>query len=245
MLAGIQATAGEVPALNAHMAADQGCLIRLSQGPLMRVPQEVLAKGQKCLASNATDVELLRLIISYPDMTPGKWVGIIDRHFAQLHHSDVLHKDRFPVNILHIFHPGQIKNATIDDWTGVEPQVWQIKRRQYDIGDVMGWSNETQISDSKIKPLRQIRFTKRLHRTLPYEAPPGDVYDKSLGNLIEPAGADYELWMDCDEVIECEGRVQIKVNHIQYRFLMPYEAAEHAGDVISSLNRMISGWLEN
>lgn len=242
LFAGIHANAGEAAALNARLALGQGCVVRLSQGPRMRIPSEMLDKRQNCSATVPADVELLRVVLNYPEMTPGEWVGLIDRHFAQLHHTDVLHKDHFQVNILYIFYPAQIKNATIDQWTGVEPQVWQIKKRQYSDGDLMGWSNETRVSDSLIKPLRQLSFYKRPDKPSPYRAH-GDVYDRSLGFLIQPVGADYDLWMDCDEAIECEGRVQINASHIQYRFQMPYEAALHAGDLISSLNRMIDGWL--
>ncbi len=237
------ASAEDPPALNVHLAKDQGCLIRLSGGPLMRVPPAVLGYRPSCSATAPTNVQLLRLVINYPEITPGEWVGILDRHFAKLHHTDVLHPDNFPVNILHIFYPEQIKNATLDQWSGVEPQVWQIKKRQFSDGDLMGWSNETRIVNSTIKPLRQLEFYRRKSKPSPYTVP-GKIYDRSLGHLIEPNGADYDLWMDCDGEIECEAWVQINSNHIQYRFLMPYEAVPHASEVIRALNQLIDDWLQ-
>jgi hypothetical protein len=173
------------------------------------------------------------LVVNFPDKSRGQWLGLGDRMAAQLKGIHISKADPFPVNIKYIWVP---------PWAAPYPQVSQMKQQQFEIGTLMGWSNETRIVESSIKPLRQLSFYKREHRE-PAFAVHGSVYDRSLGPLIQPAGADYDLLMDCDEQVECEGRVQLQSSKIQYHFFMPYESASHAGEVVEWINQMISDWL--
>ena len=164
----------------------------------------------------------------------------MSRIFSQEGGKDVLHVDEFPVKVIYVFYPEQFENPTLDTWSGPNPQVWQMKARKLMDSRRKDSKFEPAITEAKVKGLRMMSYAPP-----GYVRPPGPTgrYGQTEGVLIEPAGANYDLMMTCNLTIECLAFVQLKPSLVQYRFLMPTEAVNHASDVISTMNRMIEGWI--
>lgn len=239
-VAGAQPAPADSRRLDEPFPVDETCQIKLGTGPLLRVPASLVSRSS-CLGQKVPlPVDEFSLVINYPDMRFGQWTSAMSRIFAKEKKSDILRPDKFPVRILYIFYPEHYPNP--DDWSGPNPPVWKIKKN-LGLNSKMNDKNFEPIirPSSEIKGLRQMSFSAE-PRTIP--RPPGAQYDESLGLLIEPKDADYDLVMDCDNEIECEAYVQLKRSGVQYRFEFPNEAAHHAADVISSINHMIEIWLQ-
>ena len=217
------------------------CSVDIGRGFRLHIPSQMLY-GSCEHADVLFGLSNYGVVLNFPDESPGRWLGLGDRRDAQDKGIRISPDDPFPVSIRHVFAAAPVPAGDLNTMFGNLPQVWQLKQRQYADGKLMGWSNETRVVESSIKPLRQLSFYKRPNKPLPYEAH-GTLYDRSLGELIQPEGADYDLLMDCDERIECDGRVQLNSNKIQYEFLMPYESVSHAGEVVAWINQMIGEWL--
>ncbi len=226
--------------LDASLPASATCLIKLGTGPRMRVPRAIVNAPSCSDQRQATPVEQFDLTLEFPEMTVGLWTGAMGRIFAQEAGKDVVHVDEFPVRFIYIFYPEQFANPSLDDWSGPNPQVWQMKARRLDDSRrQFGKDNVPTIRESKIPGLRTMSYAPP---SWPRTPGPTGKYDQAVGILIEPEGADYDLLMSCDATIECLAFVQIKSSRTQYRFLMPSEAAVHAGELIPAVNKMIGKW---
>lgn len=240
LLISANAEAQEGSRLNIPLPRDATCLIKLGTGPEMRMPLEIVRVNSCADTHKATPVDLFAMDIKYPQMTLGAWSSAMNRIFAQVSGKDVLHVDEFPARIIYVFYPEQFKNPSLDDWSGPNPQVWQMKARRRLDSKMDNKDFEPIIYESKVKGLRNMIYAPR--PSVPSSTPAGQ-YDQANAILIEPAGADYDLLMSCDATIECLAFVQLKVSRIQYRFLMPTEAVNHASELILAINRMIELWV--
>ena len=235
------ASAGGTSRLDIQLPHDSTCLIRLSSGPLMRVPQQIVNARTCADPRMDTEVEEFPLTIQFPEMTMGSWTSAMSRIFAQEGGTDVLQVDEFPVRILYVFYPEQIKDQTLDQWSGPNPQVWQMKARRRLDSKMDDKDFEPRLVESKVKGLRKLAYAPQSYVEPPG---PGGRYDQARGGvLIEPADADYDLLMSCDATIECRAFVQLNASRVQYRFLMPTEAVNHASEAIAAINRMIELWI--
>jgi hypothetical protein len=229
--------------LDRALTNSESCTTAFEGGPTLRVPLSLLPRVL-CGNKNAPAlINKLSFAFWFPDMTQTQAVGEIDMFLDRQRGIYVPQDKRFRANILFLFFPKQIPNATYEDWDGSEPQVWQIIER---IKKAPMSYKVPIVKPSPYPRLSEIQFGPAL------VMPPAQVkewlakgwnpYSRGYA-YVESAKSDYALLLFCKGGPTCQGHVQLLSSHLQYRFVIPSEALPHATEFILATNDLIDGWI--
>lgn len=233
---------------NSRETDSASCFVRLDDGgPTLAVPQQFWRLQCGKPAQPVTQ-QWFGFDINYPQMTAGTWIGVMDR-YLQHDLGEGAPIKQFSARIVWIFFDNEIPSPLNKNWHGPEPQVWRMKENAKDIARRENGFPNPQISASEIPGLMRTKWGEYLPpspealqrlKAIGWTPPP-----PNQGEYTEMPEADYELLAYCDDRYACEGHVQLRQSHIQYRFLIPNRAKDQMAKFIASTNGILQSWIRN